>query len=86
MTGVEEFPGGRPLPTKILITDNVKKESSTRLEFKELEFGIALEQEVFARWLERHSSEASGAHVCRPLHRALTHAERSRAVGSWHRT
>ncbi len=55
MSDVKEFPGGRRFPTKMVIIDNVKKESSTRLEFKELEFGVALEQEVFAlRWLERH--------------------------------
>jgi outer membrane lipoprotein-sorting protein len=55
MTNVKDFAGGRRFPTKMVITDNVKKESSTTLEFKELEFGISLEQEVFAlRWLERH--------------------------------
>jgi outer membrane lipoprotein-sorting protein len=55
MSDAKEFPGGRRFPTKMVIVDNVKKESSTRLEFKELEFGVALEQEVFAlRWLERH--------------------------------
>lgn len=55
MSEVKEFPGGRKFPTKMVITDNVKKDSSTHLEFKELEFGVPLEQEVFAlRWLERH--------------------------------
>lgn len=55
MSDVKDFPGGRKFPTKMVITDNVKKESSTKLEFKELEFGITLEQEIFAmRWLERH--------------------------------
>jgi outer membrane lipoprotein-sorting protein len=55
MSDVQEFPGGRRFPNKMLITDNVKKESSTRLEFKELDFAVKLETEVFAlRWLERH--------------------------------
>jgi hypothetical protein len=32
----------------------VKKESVTRLEFKEIEFAVPLEKEIFSlRWLER---------------------------------
>ena len=55
MTDVKEFAKGRKFPTRMTITDNVKKDSVTRLEFKELEFGVALQDEVFAlRWLERH--------------------------------
>lgn len=55
MSDVKEFPGGRKFPTKMVIIDNVKKDSQTKLEFKEMEFGIALADEVFAlRWLERH--------------------------------
>ena len=55
MSDVKTFAGGRQFPTRMVIQDNVKKESVTRLEFKELEFGIELEDEVFAlRWLERH--------------------------------
>ncbi len=55
MSDVKPFEGGRLFPTKMTIRDDVKKESVTRLEFSELEFGIKLEEEVFAlRWLERH--------------------------------
>ncbi len=55
MSDVKDFPGGRKFPMKMVVVDNVKKESSTTLEFKELEFGHPFEQEVFAlRWLERH--------------------------------
>lgn len=55
MSGVKELAGGRKFPTRMEITDAVKRESVTKLEFKELEFGVELEAEVFAlRWLERH--------------------------------
>lgn len=55
MSGVKELAGGRRFPTQMAITDAVKKESVTRLEFKALEFGVPLQDEVFAlRWLERH--------------------------------
>jgi outer membrane lipoprotein-sorting protein len=54
MSEVKEFPGGRKFPTKMVIQDQIKKESVTRLEFKELQFGVELEKEIFAlRWLER---------------------------------
>jgi outer membrane lipoprotein-sorting protein len=54
MSEVKEFPGGRRYPSKMTVQDNVKKESVTRIEFKEMEFGVPLATEVFAlRWLER---------------------------------
>ena len=54
MTDVKEFEGGRRFPTKMAIEDHVKKESVTRLEFKDIKFGVALEKETFSlRWLER---------------------------------
>jgi len=54
MTGVKEYDGGRRFPTKMTIEDQLKKESVTRLEFKEIKFGVALEKETFSlRWLER---------------------------------
>jgi outer membrane lipoprotein-sorting protein len=54
MSDVKEFPGGRRFPTKMTIQDHVKKESVTRIEFKEVQFGVDLEKEVFSlRWLER---------------------------------
>lgn len=55
MSDVKEFANGRRFPTKMQIIDNVKKDSKTTLEFKELEFGVSVQEEVFAlRWLERH--------------------------------
>ena len=54
MTDVREFAGGRRFPTRMTVQDHVKKESITRLEFKELEFGIEFPKEIFSlRWLER---------------------------------
>lgn len=54
MSDVKPFEGGRRFPTKMIIEDHVKKESVTRLEFKEIKFGVPLEQETFSlRWLER---------------------------------
>ena len=45
---------GRQFPTKMVIRDELKKDSSTTLEFKELKFGVDLPGEVFGmRWLER---------------------------------
>jgi outer membrane lipoprotein-sorting protein len=55
MSDVKEFPGGRRFPTKMTVQDNVKKESVTRVEFKDIQFGVELQNEIFAlRWLERH--------------------------------
>jgi outer membrane lipoprotein-sorting protein len=54
MTDVKDFPGGRKFPTRMVIQDHVKKDSVTRLEFKEMEFGIEFPKEIFSlRWLER---------------------------------
>jgi outer membrane lipoprotein-sorting protein len=54
MSDPKEFEGGRFYPTKMVIQDQVKKDSVTRIEFKEMKFGVALESEVFSlRWLER---------------------------------
>ena len=54
MSEVKDFPGGRKFPTRMTVQDHVKKESVTRLEFKEIEFGIQFPQEIFSRrWLER---------------------------------
>jgi outer membrane lipoprotein-sorting protein len=45
---------GRKFPSKMVIRDEVKKESKTTLEFRDLEFGVDLPEEVFGmRWLER---------------------------------
>ena len=54
MGEIKEFEGGRKFPTKMVITDEVKKDSKTTIEFPEMTFGIELEEEVFSqRWLER---------------------------------
>ena len=54
MSAVKDFPGGRRFPTRMTIQDHVRKESVTRLEFKEIEFGIQFPREIFSmRWLER---------------------------------
>ena len=45
---------GRRFPMRMTIQDMVRKESVTRIEFKELRFGVPLENETFSlRWLER---------------------------------
>ena len=55
MSDVKDYPNGRKFPSKMTITDNVKKESSTRIEFKEITFGIDFPREVLSlRWLERN--------------------------------
>ncbi len=54
MSDVREYDGGRRFPAKMTIRDQIKKSSVTRLEFKELKFGVDLEGEVFSRrWLRR---------------------------------
>lgn len=54
MSDPKDLPGGRKYPTKMTVVDHVKKESITRIEFKELEFSVDLPKEVFSlRWLER---------------------------------
>jgi outer membrane lipoprotein-sorting protein len=55
MSDVKDFPGGRKFPARMTVQDHVRKESITRLEFKEIEFGIQFPKEIFSmRWLERH--------------------------------
>jgi len=55
MSDVKEFAGGRKFPTKMIVEDHVKKQSITRLEFREIEFNVQFPREVFSvRWLERH--------------------------------
>lgn len=54
MSDVKTFEGGRLFPTRMTIQDHVKKDSLTRIEFKEMEFGIEFPKEIFSlRWLER---------------------------------
>lgn len=55
MSDVKEFQGGRRFPTRMTVRDHVKKESVTKIEFKDVEFGIEFPREIFSlRWLERH--------------------------------
>lgn len=54
MSAVQDFPGNRRFPTKMVITDHIKKNSRTTLEFSDMTFGVKLPSEVFSkRWLER---------------------------------
>jgi len=54
MSDPRQYEGGRIYPGRMVIQDQVKKDSVTRIEFKELKFGVPLEKEVFTlRWLER---------------------------------
>lgn len=53
MSDIQAF-GGRQYPTRMVISDKVQQDTSTELILSELEFSIALEDEVFSqRWLER---------------------------------
>lgn len=46
--------GGRQVPTRMVIEDQVKKGSRTTLVLSDVAFGVPLEDEVFTqRWLER---------------------------------
>lgn len=55
MSDVKDFPNGRKFPTKMLVQDNVKKESVTRIEFNDLTFGSDFPREVLSLgWLERN--------------------------------
>ena len=55
MSEVKTFPDGRRFATKMSVTDHVKNDSVTRIEFTDLEFGIDYPKEIFSlRWLERH--------------------------------
>ncbi|MFN7132341.1 MAG: outer membrane lipoprotein-sorting protein [Myxococcales bacterium] len=54
MSDVKAYDGGRRFPSKMVVQDHVKKESVTRIEFTEMEFGIQFPKEIFSlRWLER---------------------------------
>ncbi len=54
MSDVKPFPGGRQFPTRMEVRDHVKKDSVTRMEFRDIEFDVAYPKEVFSlRWLER---------------------------------
>lgn len=54
MGDVVEFADGRMVPHTMVIEDHVRRGSVTRIEFREIRFGIELEEEIFAlRWLER---------------------------------
>jgi outer membrane lipoprotein-sorting protein len=54
MSDPKVFPGGRLYPTKMVVQDMIRRDSVTRLEFREISFGVKLEAEVFSlRWLER---------------------------------
>jgi len=45
---------GRQFPTRMVIQDELKKESRTIIEFGEMVFGVDVPEEVFSkRWLER---------------------------------
>ena len=44
----------RQFPTSMVISDQLQKGTHTTLKFDAIEFGVALETEVFSRrWLER---------------------------------
>jgi len=54
MSDVKEFKDGRRFPTKMVITDHIKKNSKTTLLFTGMTFGVDTPREVFSkRWLER---------------------------------
>lgn len=54
MSDIREFPGGRRFPARMEVVDELKKSSRTTLSFRDLQFGVALPDEVFSqRWLER---------------------------------
>jgi outer membrane lipoprotein-sorting protein len=54
MSDVKPFDGGRQFPTRMVVEDKVRASSKTTLVFTEVQFGVALEDEVFdTRWLER---------------------------------
>lgn len=55
MSDIKEFPNGRKFPTQMVVEDNVKKESVTRIAFKDLTFGAEFPREVLSLgWLERN--------------------------------
>jgi outer membrane lipoprotein-sorting protein len=53
MTDIQSF-GDRQYPTRMVISDKVQQDTSTEMVLSELEFAVALEDEIFSqRWLER---------------------------------
>jgi outer membrane lipoprotein-sorting protein len=57
MSDVKEFEGGRKFPTKMKVSDQLKQNSYTEIEITEVQFSVALPEEVFTmRWLERGGS------------------------------
>jgi outer membrane lipoprotein-sorting protein len=53
MSEIQQF-GDRQFPMKMVVSDHVKKNSSTTIVFTDLVFGVELQDEVFSkRWLER---------------------------------
>lgn len=53
MSGITPI-GDRKVPSRMVIRDQVKKGSTTTLELTDIQFGVALEEEIFSqRWLER---------------------------------
>lgn len=54
MSDVRSYDGGRKFPHRMVIRDQLRKGSETRIDTVELKFGVALPAEVFSlRWLER---------------------------------
>ena len=54
MSDVKTYTGGRRFATRMTITDHLKQGSRTDLHLAEIEFGVKLQSEIFARrWLER---------------------------------
>jgi outer membrane lipoprotein-sorting protein len=53
MSEVKDFQG-RAFPTRIVVEDQLQAGSKTTLEFLDIDFTVALEEEIFSkRWLER---------------------------------
>ena len=54
MKDIKTFANGRQYPTKMIINDNLKKNSSTTITFSDMKFNVDFETEVFSqRWLKR---------------------------------
>jgi outer membrane lipoprotein-sorting protein len=54
MSDVQKFDDGRYFPTKMVIADQLQQGTTTTLTFKDVKFGVDLQEEVFTmRWLER---------------------------------
>lgn len=54
LSEVQQFADGRSFPTRWVVEDQLKAGQQTTLVFRELDFEVALEEEVFSQnWLER---------------------------------